>query len=147
MLYSAVYGYHAGSKIHRACFDGRNMTSANVMVQNGAAAGWAAWLNGVYAGDTRGDPSLAATSAELTFNSSVLRDADNALTIVMDYTGHDQPNVKPAGTQNPRGIPGTALFEGEFHLWRIQDNAVGEANIDPVRGPMKVGGLDGERLG
>ncbi|KAJ5364416.1 beta-galactosidase C [Penicillium cataractarum] len=148
VLYSGDYGYHAGTKIYRGRFDGRNATGANVTVQNGVAAGWAAWLNGDYVGGALGDPDLASTSDLLTFNSSSLRDTDNVLTVVMDYTGHDENNVKPAGTQNPRGILGATLFGGgNFTSWRIQGNAGGEANIDPVRGPMNEGGLYGERLG
>jgi beta-galactosidase GanA len=34
-----------------------------------------------------------------------------------------------------------------FSTWKIQGNAGGESNIDPVRGPMNEGGLFGERLG
>lgn len=148
VLYSGDYGYHAGTKVYRGRFDGRNATGANVTVQNGVAAGWAAWLNGAYVGGALGSPSLASTSAELIFNSSSLRDTDNVLTVVMDYTGHDENNVRPAGTQNPRGILGATLVGGgNFTSWRIQGNAGGEANIDPVRGPMNEGGLYGERLG
>ena len=148
VLYSGDYGYHAGTKIYRGRFDGRNATGANVTVQNGAAAGWAAWLNGAYVGGALGSPSAASTSAELAFNHSSLRDRDNVLTIVTDYTGHDEDNVRPAGAQNPRGILGaTLLGEGTFTSWRLQGNAGGEANIDPVRGPMNEGGLYGERMG
>ncbi|CAG8313285.1 unnamed protein product [Penicillium nalgiovense] len=147
VLYSGDYGYHAGTKIYRGLFDGVTATGANITVQNGVAAGWAAWLNGVYVGGAIGDPDLAATSAELEFTSSTLRKKDNVLTVVMDYTGHDQANVKPAGSQNPRGILGATLLGGDFTSWRIQGNAGGEANIDPVRGPMNEGGLYGERLG
>lgn len=148
VLYSGDYGYHAGTKVYRGRFDGRNATGASVTVQNGVAAGWAAWLNGAYVGGALGSPSLASTSAELIFNSSSLRDTDNVLTVVMDYTGHDENNVRPAGTQNPRGILGATLVGGgNFTSWRIQGNAGGEANIDPVRGPMNEGGLYGERLG
>lgn len=147
VLYSGDYGYHAGTKIYRGRFDGVSATGANLTVQNGVAAGWAAWLNGVYVGGDIGDPALAATSAELLFNSSTLRETDNILTVVMDYTGHDQANVSPNGAQNPRGILGATLLGGNFTSWRIQGNAGGEANIDPVRGPMNEGGLYGERLG
>ncbi|KAF3394323.1 putative beta-galactosidase C [Penicillium rolfsii] len=147
VLYSGDYGYHAGTKVYRGRFDG-NATGANVTVQNGVAAGWAAWLNGAYVGGALGSPSLASTSAVLTFNRTSLRATDNVLTVVMDYTGHDEDNVKPVGTQNPRGILGaTLLGGGNFTSWRIQGNAGGEANIDPVRGPMNEGGLYGERLG
>ena len=147
VLYSGDYGYNAGTKLYRGRFDGKNATGANITVQNGVAAGWAAWLNGAYVGGALGDPDLASTSAELTFNSSSLRDSDNVLAVVMDYTGHDEANVSPAGAQNPRGILGATLFGANFTSWRIQGNAGGEANIDPVRGPMNEGGLYGERMG
>ncbi|KAJ5818332.1 Glycoside hydrolase family 35 [Penicillium riverlandense] len=147
VLYSGDYGYHAGTKLYRGRFDGHTATSANITVQSGAGAGWAAWLNGAYVGGALGSPSLAATSALLPFNGSTLRDTDNILTILMDYTGHDEDNVKPAGTQNPRGILGATLSDGNFTSWRIQGNAGGEANIDPVRGPMNEGALYGERMG
>lgn len=147
VLYSGDYGYHAGTKIYRGRFDGHNATGANITAQNGVAAGWTAWLNGAYVGGAIGDPSLAATTAQLTFNTSSLRDTDNVLTIIMDYTGHDEANVSPAGAQNPRGIRGASLFGANFTSWRIQGNAGGETNIDPVRGPMNEGGLYGERMG
>lgn len=147
VLYSGDYGYHTGTKIYRGRFDGTTATGANITVQNGVAAGWAAWLNGAYVGGAVGDPALAATSDELDFSKSTLRETDNVLTVVTDYTGHDQANVKPNGAQNPRGILGATLTGSNFTSWRIQGNAGGEANIDPVRGPMNEGGLYGERMG
>ncbi|KAJ5298628.1 lung carbonyl reductase [Penicillium atrosanguineum] len=147
VLYSGDYGYHAGTKIYRGRFDGQNATGANITAQNGVAAGWAAWLNGAYVGGAIGGPDLTSTTAELTFNTSGLRDTDNVLTVIMDYTGHDEANVSPAGAQNPRGLLGATLFGANFTSWRIQGNAGGEANIDPVRGPMNEGGLYGERMG
>ncbi|KAJ5321106.1 Glycoside hydrolase family 35 [Penicillium atrosanguineum] len=147
VLYSGDYGYHAGTKIYRGRFDGQNATGANITAQNGVAAGWAAWLNGAYVGGAISGPDLTSTTAELTFNTSGLRDTDNVLTVIMDYTGHDEANVSPAGAQNPRGLLGATLFGANFTSWRIQGNAGGEANIDPVRGPMNEGGLYGERMG
>ncbi|KAE8414937.1 putative beta-galactosidase C [Aspergillus pseudocaelatus] len=148
VLYSGDYGYHAGTKIYRGRFDGQNATGANVTVQNGAAAGWAAWLNGAYVGGFSGDADKVASWEVLKFNLSSLRSRDNVLTIITDYTGHDQNSQKPIGTQNPRGIMGATLIGGgNFTLWRIQGNAGGEENIDPVRGPMNEGGLYGERMG
>lgn len=148
VLYSGDYGYHAGTKLYRGRFDGHNITGANVTVQNGVAAGWAAWLNGQFVGGAVGASDLAMTSAVLSFDSSLLRDRDNVLTVVTDYTGHDQNSVRPKGTQNPRGILGATLIGGSgFTSWRIQGNAGGEKNIDPVRGPINEGGLYGERMG
>ncbi|KAE8152120.1 putative beta-galactosidase [Aspergillus avenaceus] len=147
VLYSGDYGYHPGTKIYRGRFDGA-ATGANITVQNGVAAGWAAWLNGVYVGGSPGDPEQTVTWDLLRFNQSSLRTRDNVLTIVTDYTGHDQNSQKPLGTQNPRGILGAVLTGGKnFTSWRIQGNAGGEKNLDPTRGPMNEGGLYGERLG
>lgn len=152
VLFSGDYGYHAGTKIYRGRFNGTSANGANVTVQNGVAAGWAAWLNGDYVGGATGSPDLASTSAILEFKNSSLRtgENENVLTIVTDYTGHDEDNVKPYGAQNPRGILGASLLGSgslNFTSWRIQGNAGGEDNIDPVRGPMNEGGLYGERMG
>ncbi|KAJ5709905.1 CAZyme family GH35 [Penicillium malachiteum] len=151
VLYAGDYGYAVGTYIYRGRFDGTNATSANVTVQSGAGAGWAAWVNGAYVGGALGDVDLASTTATLTINQTLLEETDNVLTVVMDYMGHDEASVSPAGPQNPRGILGAWLFSSdstlEFTSWRIQGNAGGEANIDPVRGPMNEGGLYGERLG
>ncbi|KAH8693577.1 putative beta-galactosidase [Talaromyces proteolyticus] len=151
VLYSGDYGYHAGPKVYRGHFSNVNATGVNVTVQNGVAAGWSAWLNGKYIGGSPGNASLAATSDLLEFNSSALKtqsDDDNILTILADYTGHDEANVKPAGAQNPRGILGAVLQgTGNFTSWKIQGNAGGENNIDPIRGPMNEGGLYAERMG
>lgn len=148
VLYSGNYGYHAGVKVYRGRFDGQNVTGANITFQNGVAAGWSAWLNGRYVGGSVGDVNLAATWAELQFQNRTLRAKDNVLTVVTDYTGHDEDNVKPAGAQNPRGIPGAVLTDGRnFTSWKIQGNAGGEKNIDPTRGPLNEGGLYGERMG
>ncbi|KAL5335776.1 hypothetical protein BJX70DRAFT_401332 [Aspergillus crustosus] len=76
VLYSGDYddyGYHTGTKIYRARFDGKAATGANITVQSGAAAGWAGWLNGAYVGGAIDDPSLATTQAILSFNTSSLR--------------------------------------------------------------------------
>lgn len=152
MLYSGDYGYHAGPKVYRGRFGSTNATGVNITAQNGYAAGWSAWLNGVYVGGVTGNASIEATSAVLAFNSSILKQngTDNVLTVLVDYTGHDEDNVKPAGAQNPRGLLG-AVFVGStttnFTSWKIQGNAGGEKNIDALRGPMNEGGFYAERLG
>ncbi|EEA22754.1 hypothetical protein TMatcc_001611 [Talaromyces marneffei ATCC 18224] len=153
VLYSGDYGYHAGPKIYRGRFGSTNATGVTVTAQNGNAAGWSAWLNGIYIGGVTGDPSIEATSAVLKFNSSTTlkqEGSENVLTVLVDYTGHDEDNVKPARAQNPRGLLGV-IFEGStstnFTSWKLQGNAGGEKNIDALRGPMNEGGFYGERLG
>lgn len=157
VLYSGDYGYHAGPKVYRGRFPGAvNVTGANVTAQNGYAAGWSAWLNGIYVGGSIGSTTIEAINAVLEFNSSTLsqNSTENVLTVLVDYTGHDEDNVKPEGTQNPRGLLGAVLLQGSsvsttvnFTSWKIQGNAGGEKNIDALRGPMNEGGFYGERLG
>ncbi|TIA26722.1 hypothetical protein D6C81_00485 [Aureobasidium pullulans] len=151
VLYSSDYGYYSGNKVYRGYFDGKNAASANVTAQGGSAAGWSAWLNGKLVGGAPGNASLLSTTAVLDFSKATLYDKDNVLTVVTDYTGHDQTSTGK-GAANPRGLLGVALKGSSngtatFKQWKIQGNAGGSANIDPVRGPLNEGGLYGERLG
>lgn len=152
VLYSSDYKFYTGAKIYRGYFSGKNAASLNITVQGGAAAGWTAWLNGQAIGYNPGNATLWVTNAVIPFNNITLNDEKNVLTVVTDYTGHDQTSYGPSGAQNPRGILGAQLLTANntklsFDQWKIQGNAGGEKNIDPVRGPLNEGGLYGERLG
>ncbi|KAI4627637.1 uncharacterized protein J4E87_004201 [Alternaria ethzedia] len=152
VLFSSDYKYYTGAKIYRGYFSGKTASSLNITVQGGVAAGWGAWLNGQSIGYHPGNASLTSTTALLSFKNVTLKDEGNVLTVITDYTGHDQTSTGPAGAENPRGILGAQLLSGNntktsFDQWKIQGNAGGEQNIDPVRGPMNEGGLYGERLG
>ncbi|KAI4711240.1 hypothetical protein J4E89_003805 [Alternaria sp. Ai002NY15] len=152
VLFSSDYKYYTGAKIYRGYFSGKTASSLNITVQGGVAAGWGAWLNGQSIGYHPGNASLTSTTALLSFKNVTLEDEGNVLTVITDYTGHDQTSTGPAGAENPRGILGAQLFSGNntnisFDQWKIQGNAGGERNIDSVRGPMNEGGLYGERLG
>ncbi|KFY19236.1 hypothetical protein V491_04534, partial [Pseudogymnoascus sp. VKM F-3775] len=83
---------------------------------------------------------------QLTFSNATLRATNNVLVVLVDYHGHDETSTAK-GVENPRGILGASLSTGTFKTWKIQGNAGGSANIDPVRGPMNEGGLYAERLG
>lgn len=152
VLYSSDYKFYTGAKVYRGYFSGKSAASLNLTVQGGAAAGWNAWLNGQLIGYNPGNATLWVTNAVVPFKNVTLKDIDNVLTILTDYTGHDQTSYGPSGAQNPRGILGAQLLSANntklnFDLWKIQGNAGGEKNIDPVRGPLNEGGLYGERLG
>lgn len=76
----------------------------------------------------------------------LLKSKDNVLTVLVNYHGHDETSTAQ-DVENPRGIlgayplpDGTQTATG-FKPWRIQGNAGGSKNIDPVRGPMNEGGL------
>ncbi|KAG9664585.1 glycoside hydrolase family 35 protein, partial [Aureobasidium melanogenum] len=151
VLYSSDYGYYSGIKVYRGYFDGKTAISANLTAQGGSAAGWSAWLNGKLVGGHPGNASLLSTSDVLDFTGVKLFDKDNVLTVVTDYTGHDETSTGK-GAANPRGLLGAVLKSSgnataNFKQWKIQGNAGGSANIDPVRGPLNEGGLYGERLG
>jgi hypothetical protein len=151
VLFSSDYGYYVGAKIYRGYFSGTNATALNLTAQGGVAAGWNAWLNGKFLGYHPGNASVQTTTALLPFHNASLKATGNVVTIVTDYTGHDQTSTGPQGVENPRGILGAQLLSGSIPLsftqWKIQGNAGGDKYLDPVRGPMNEGGLYGERLG
>jgi hypothetical protein len=154
VLFSSDYGYYTGAKIYRGYFDGTGATALNITCSGGLAFGWNAWLNGIYLGGHNGNASLTTTNAVLNIPLSVLKSEDNLVTVLVDYNGHDETSTAK-GVENPRGILGASLIpavtttatDTGFKLWKIQGNAGGASNLDPVRGPMNEGGLYGERLG
>lgn len=151
VLYSSDYGFYSGAKIYRGYFDGANATSVNITASGGLAFGWSAWLNGQPIGGDVGSASATTTNKTLALPRAALRAMDNVLTVVVDYHGHDQASTGQ-GINNPRGILGAQLQPGStrtatgFKQWKLAGAAGGEANIDPVRGPMNEGGLHPERL-
>ena len=152
VLFSSDYGYYSGAKVYRGYFDSSTATSVNLTCSGGLGFGWNAWLNGVFLGGHPGNGSLADSSLVLAFPSGALQASDNLITVLVDYHGHDEASTR-SGVENPRGILGAVLLPGGtatasgFKQWKLQGNAGGSANIDPVRGPMNEGGLFYERLG
>jgi hypothetical protein len=153
VLFSSDYKFYTGAKLYRGRFSGTSATSLNITVQGGSAAGWNVWLNGQAVGYHPGNATQWSTTAIIPFKNVTLREKGNVVVVFTDYTGHDQTSYGPTGAQNPRGILGAQLLGGNnntklpFDEWKIQGNAGGEKNIDPVRGPLNEGGLYGERLG
>ncbi|KXS96174.1 hypothetical protein AC578_2652 [Pseudocercospora eumusae] len=153
VLFSSEYGYFAGIKIYRGYFISKSARSANITIQGGRASGFTAWLNGMFVGHTFGNAtSTSPASALLDFSNATLGD-ENVLTVVTDYTGHDETSTGPAGVENPRGILGAWLYDGDgnelpYTTWKIRGSAMDEKEkLDPVRGPMNEDGLHGTRLG
>lgn len=156
VLFSSDYGYYVGAKIYRGYFKGSNYSSVNITASGGDAFGWTAWLNGVLVGGDTGNTSALETTTAVLDLTSAAYDAGgngtNVLTVLVDYHGHDETSTA-GGFAVPRGLYGAQLLPGTtttgtgFTQWKIQGNAGGSANIDPVRGPMNEGGLYGERLG
>ncbi|KAF2138162.1 glycoside hydrolase family 35 protein [Aplosporella prunicola CBS 121167] len=164
VLHGSAYGFYAGTLVYRGYFDGRAASGANITVQGGTAAGWSAWANGAFVGGHAGNASLSATSAVLRFEGAALVDEANVLTVVTDYSGHDETSQGPYGPLNARGIVGARLLASTnssnnsttttttttvsgFSHWKLAGAAGGPAYIDPVRGPLNEGGHHFERLG
>ncbi|KAF1349863.1 glycoside hydrolase superfamily [Delphinella strobiligena] len=140
VLFSSDYGYYTGAKIYRGHFTSTTATSAHITAQNGLASGWSAYLNGIFVGGNPGNASLSRTSALLNFTNIPLSNATNVLTIVTDYTGHEETSTAPSGPANPRGLLGATLNDPTNHtfsVWKIRGG--GAANIDPTRGPLNEG--------
>lgn len=146
VLYSSDYGFYTGAKIYRGYFDNTEATYVNLTTSGGLAFGFNAWLNGKLIGGSPGNASLTNIASTLSFCGASLQAKSNVLTVVVDYHGHDETSTAH-GIENPRGILGASLSAGPFSIWKIQGNAGGSANLDPVRGPMNEGGLYGERQG
>ncbi|KAK8208014.1 hypothetical protein M8818_004052 [Zalaria obscura] len=151
VLYADEYGFHTGPILWRGRFSGA-ATGVFLNVIGGTSSGWSAWLNGVWIGSSYGNVSLAATNATLDFPGAAVKSTgENVLLVLQDNMGHDETT----GVLNPRGIANATLIGGGggngaglgFSSWRVQGNAGGEKDIDPVRGPLNEGGLHAERLG
>ena len=93
VLFSSDYGYYTGAKIYRGYFDGSNITAVNITCSGGLAFGWNAWLNGVLIGGNVGNASLTTTNAVLSLPSKSLKMANNLITVVVDYHGHDETST------------------------------------------------------
>lgn len=146
VLFSSDYGFYSGIKVYRGKFTGSAATFVNLTCSGGLAFGWNAWLNGYFLGGSIGDAATGTSSVVLPFGKIALSPTNNVITVLVDYHGHDETSTA-FGVENPRGILGASLDKGQFDTWKINGNAGGDKNIDPVRGPMNEGGLYCERLG
>jgi hypothetical protein len=151
VLYVDDYGFHPSSHLFRGYFSGL-ATGVRLSLAGGTAFGWSAWLNGNFIGSFYGNNSFGTEHGNLTLSFSIAtlytNNTSNVLLIVQDNTGH---GLRDQAT-NPRGILGATLLSNStsnatFTKWKIAGTAGGEANLDPVRGPLNEGGFTAERLG
>lgn len=145
VLYEDDYGFHHGDVWYRGHFTATGAeTGITIDGEGGSPAGmWSAWLNGALLG------TEASGTHTFTFPPGVLRTgADNVISVLVYDSGHEECGAPCGSFQNPRGIR-TAVLTGATTpiSWRIQGNLGGEQPVDPVRGPLNVGGLYGERHG
>ncbi|HEV3356978.1 MAG TPA: beta-galactosidase [Pseudonocardiaceae bacterium] len=134
------YGFHHGFVWYRGHFTATGgETGITLNGQGGSPAGeYEVWLNGAELGTS---PSGSTT---FTFPPGLLQTGkDNVISVLNFNSGHEE-----GGGQTVRGLTSAALNGSTAAMtWRIQGAQGGEQLLDPTRGPLNVGGLDGERAG
>jgi hypothetical protein len=142
VLYADEYGFHTGISLYRARISG-SPSAFNLGVQGGTAFGFSVFLNAKQIYSYKGNSSAETHNTTITISPSAVKAKDNVLLVVMDNTGHGLRAL----ALEPRGILYANLTGGKIDSWKIAGTAGGEANLDPVRGPLAEGGLACERLG
>src|SRR5262249_46824179 len=139
LLGADEYGFHAGHVWYRGHFTASG--SETELFLNGSTGNstgqYAVWLNGTYLGTGHGAAILPIPPAALVGGQ------DNVVSVLIADMGHDEGNGKAQ-----RGLVSAKLYGSNATItWRVQGNLGGENLVDPVRGPLNVGGLHGERAG
>ncbi|HEY0793723.1 MAG TPA: beta galactosidase jelly roll domain-containing protein, partial [Chthoniobacterales bacterium] len=145
VLYEDQYGFHHGSVWYRGHFTATGKETGITLDAEGGSPGiYSVWLNGAFLG------TFPSGTTDLPFPAALLKPGEgNTLAVLVMNMGHNEDWV-PAfqSWKSPRGIR-TAILQGAKPAitWRIQGARGGEHLVDPVRGPMNMGGLFGERQG
>jgi len=144
VLYEDDYGFHHGNVWYRGHFVATGNESGITIDGEGGSKGiYSVWLNGALLGT---QPSGSNT---FTFPAGVLQPGrNNVIAILVMNVGHEEDYSPNDRYKSPRGIRTAAMVGASTAVqWKIQGSAGGENLIDPVRGPMNIGGLYGERHG
>ncbi|KAG9247053.1 putative beta-galactosidase [Calycina marina] len=86
-----------------------------------------------------GNATLTTTTATLSILASSLNPSGNAVTVVVDYQGHDETSTAKR-VENSCGILGASLC-------KIQGHAGGSANIEALRGSLNESALYNVTIG
>jgi beta-galactosidase len=144
VLYEDDYGFHHGDVWYRGHFVATgNETGITVDGEGGQDGLYSVWLNGALLG------TQASGSNNFAFPAGVLQPSqDNVISVLVMNMGHDEDYSPNDSYKSPRGVR-TAILSGASPSiqWKLQGSVGGETPVDPVRGPMNLGGLYGERHG
>ncbi|MBV8481547.1 MAG: beta-galactosidase [Verrucomicrobia bacterium] len=144
VLYEDDYGFHHGDVWYRGHFVATgNETGITIDGEGGGNSLYSVWLNGALLG------TPASGSNNFAFPAGVLQSGhDNVVSVLVMNMGHDEDYSSNDSYKSPRGIrTATLLGANPAIQWKIQGSIGGETLVDPVRGPMNIGGLYGERHG
>jgi beta-galactosidase GanA len=144
VLYEDDYGFHHGDVWYRGHFVATgNETGITVDGEGGGNGLYSVWLNGALLG------TQASGSNNFTFPAGVLQPGQgNVISVLVMNMGHDEDYSPNDSYKAPRGVRTATLLGANTAIqWKIQGSVGGETLVDPVRGPMNIGGLYGERHG
>lgn len=159
VLYADDYGYHYGNVWYRGHFTATGSeTAVHLNAITGKRGMYMVWLDGQYlgtaAGGTEADagPPINPNPGPGTFAipAGLLRPGQQAvLSILVEDMGHnDDWTAEEVRFRQPRGLYNVSFTGASPAItWKIQGARGGENLTDPVRGPLNVGGLFGERNG
>ncbi len=147
VLFADDYGFHTGSTWYRGRFTGTGSeTGITLSAQSGGgAAASSVWLNGTFLGSSTSNGTKTYSFPA----GSVRSGPDNVLSVLTVNMGHEEDYNESSGNKAARGLVGAFLVGAPLNTitWRLQGVRGGETPLDPVRGPLNVGGLYGERAG
>jgi beta-galactosidase GanA len=144
VLYEDDYGFHHGNVWYRGHFLATGNESGISIDGEGSSNGlYSVWLNGALLGTESGG------SNQFTFPAGLLQSGhDNVIAVLVMNMGHDEDFRPNDSYKSPRGIRTAKLAGANTPIqWKVQGSPGGENLMDPVRGPMNIGGLFGERHG
>ncbi|OIJ66243.1 beta-galactosidase [Streptomyces mangrovisoli] len=165
VLFADDYGFHYGDVWYRGRFttkgdDGRQtgeggseaVTSVSLAYSTGTQGMLMAWLDGEPLGTHRMPVPDAATirkgswtaTAVLPVPEKLRTSGAHVLSVLVRRMQHDMDGRSQDTHKAARGLTEVSFADASPKVtWRIQ----GEADPDPVRGPLNNGGLYGERTG
>ncbi|WP_203918962.1 beta-galactosidase [Rugosimonospora africana] len=147
VLFADDYGFHTGSTWYRGRFAATGAETGITLsaASGGRAAASSVWLNGTFLGSSTSDGPHTYP-----FPPGTVKDSgDNVLSVLTVNMGHEEDYNASNGNKAARGLTGASLAGAPLNTvtWRLQGVRDGEDPLDPVRGPLNVGGLHGERAG
>ncbi|HYU05250.1 MAG TPA: beta-galactosidase [Jatrophihabitantaceae bacterium] len=156
VLYADDYGYHYGNVWYRGHFTASGSESTvSLNAITGLKGVYLVWLNGRYLGSAAGGNEADADAGapdpghgDFAIPPGTVHAGQLAtLSVLVENMGHnDDWTADDNRFKQPRGLV-AATVGGAQISWRIQGARGGENLPDPTRGPLNVGGLDGERAG
>ncbi|WP_306209862.1 beta-galactosidase [Actinoplanes sp. RD1] len=157
-LPSDDYGFHSGAVWYRGRFTATGAeTGIDLNAITGRRGVYLVWLDGRYlgwaAGGTQADSDAPINPdpgpGHFAVPEGALKAGQQAVVsvLVQNMGNNDDWTADDNRFRQPRGLVRASVAGGGPVTWRLQGARGGEDLPDPVRGPLNLGGLYGERAG